>query len=599
MIVAQPTWENDIRTLLAAPYWLPTDEREAIGRGWRNAMVEYLIDLGDYGSVRTWSETIYNHLASRSMPLTTDTRQFWPLEALETFRLWVNQGWRRVSSDPFDDAPRLPKPSCPYPPPYVRRDLASLSQAEIDDFRARLDDIMRITDPSPFSPWQKWAYVHTNWCLHYQEAFAFWHRGFLIYLETMLGCPIPYWDWMAKDASKDGSPSAGLPQCFLDQTYIHPETGERRPNPLRYAAAKDGVSKLCEVRLPEGVDCRFVQRNPLFYTSGDDRRAERAAFYAMAEIFQQQVVDALRFDSFSVPQGSPGFPWANIPTFTPPQPDNLYPYRDMNFDGAYEQPHDNYHGWIGADMADNAYTAFDPIFICYHANIDRMLEVWIRANPVAQYTAGVPLQPFIGPTAAQIDEATPEAWRYTTLGDLAQDSRHLGYDYGPPVSPQFRGRSPVAAFGAAPEPGTGSSAGRMACASHATTDAWVIFDGVRCTHDSFAIDVFLGGRVSEARADNPAYVGRFSRIGMGIIDDKGRCIRHGVSRALDASRAAAALGLSAGEDPGMCIRVTNLHGGFELSRDEYSRLPGFLPEFHWGDLRRAPIRKASQSPCCH
>ncbi|MBB4629277.1 tyrosinase family protein [Paracoccus denitrificans] len=562
-------------------------------------MTAYFVDLADYASVRTWSETIYNHLASRSIPLTTDARQFWPLDALETFRLWVNQGWRRTPADPFDNATRLPKPSSPYPPPYLRHDLASMSPAEIDDFRARLDDIMRVTDPSPSSPWQKWAYVHTNWCLHYQEAFAFWHRGFLLYLEAMLGCPVPYWDWMAEDASKDGSPSAGLPRCFLDQTYIHPGTGERRPNPLRYAAAKDGQSKLCAKDSQPGPDCRYVQRNPLFYTTGDDHRAERQALFAMTEIFQQQVVDALQFDSFSVPQGSPGFPWANIPAFDPPQPDDLYPYRDQNFDGAYEQPHDNYHGWIGPDMADNAYTAFDPIFLCYHANIDRMLEVWIRAHPVAQYTAGVALQPFVGPAAAQIDEVTPELWRYTTIGDLAQDSRRLGYDYGPPASPQFRGRAPVNLSGAVPLLGSGNGAGRPMGAAHAAMGAWVIFDGVRCTHDSYAIDVFLGGTAGEARADNAAYVGRFSRIGMGIADDKGRCIRHGVSRVLDASRAAAALGLSAGQDPGLRIRVTNLHGGAELCEDEYGELPGFKPEFHWGDLRAAPVRRSSQSPCCH
>lgn len=191
MIVAQPTWDNDIRPLFGAPYWLPAEDRARIADRWRNCMTAYFVDLADYASVRTWSETIYNHLASRSIPLTTDARQFWPLDALETFRLWVNQGWRRTPADPFDNATRLPKPSSPYPPPYLRHDLASMSPAEIDDFRARLDDIMRVTDPSPSSPWQKWAYVHTNWCLHYQEAFAFWHRGFLLYLEAMLGCPVP------------------------------------------------------------------------------------------------------------------------------------------------------------------------------------------------------------------------------------------------------------------------------------------------------------------------------------------------------------------------------------------------------------------------
>lgn len=596
MIASRPTWEDDISRYFTAPYWLPAEDRADIAKGWRGCMKGYLIDLGDYASVREWSVTIYNHLASRSMPLTDDARQVWPFDALETFRLWVNQGWRRVSSDPLDKADRIPKPPVPPSEPYIRRDLAAMRPDEIDDFRARLDDIMQVGDPSPSSPWQKWAYIHTNWCLHYQEAFAFWHRGYLMYLESLLGCPIPYWDWMAKDASIDGSPSAGLPQCFLDETYVHPGTGETRPNPLRYAAAKDGQSKLCAIGRMSGPDCTYVQRDPLFCTKGDDHRAERAKLFAMAEIFQQQVVDALKFPTFSVPQGSPGFPWANIPAFHPPQPDDLYPYRDQNFDGAYEQPHDNYHGWIGADMADNAYTAFDPIFICYHANIDRMLEVWIRAHPVAQYTAGVALRPFTGPVAAEINQATPDLWRYTTLGDLAQDSRHLGYDYGPPVAPQFTGRAPVAGSGV--RTGQAMSGGPAPSAS-APGAAWVIFDGVRCTHDSYAIDVFLGGKAGEARADNPAYVGRFSRIGMGIVDDKGRCIRHGVPRMLDASRAAAALGLSAGEAPGLCLRVSHLHTGHELSDDEYRDLPGFTPVFHWGDPRFAPIDRSSEKPCCH
>lgn len=606
MIVSQPVWDEDIQTLFAAPYWLPPSERGKIAGQWRGCMRGYEISLDDFASVQTWSETIYNHLVSRSMPLTDDHRQFWPFDALETFRLWVNQGWRRTASDPFNKADRIPKPAIPPSSPYLRRDIASMRPSEIDDFRARLDDIMQIGDPSAASPWQRWAYVHTNWCLHYQEAFAFWHRGYLMYLEELLGCPIPYWDWMAEDASKEGSPQAGLPQCFLDETYVHPGTGEMRRNPLRYAAAKDGCSKLCLRGTPDGVDCAFVQRNPLFYTTGDDHRAERAALFAMAEIFQQQVVDALRFDSFSVPQGSPGFPWANIPAFTPPQPDDLYPYRDKNFDGAYEQPHDNYHGWIGPDMADNAYTAFDPIFICYHANIDRMLEEWIRAHPTAQYTSGVALRPFVGPKACAIDEATPDVWRYTTLGDLAQDSRHLGYDYGRPEAAQFKGRAPVAR-GAEGAPGTGSAAqpatrggdNVVDLARHTAPEAWVIFDGVRCTHDSYVIDAFLGGQAGEASPRNPAYVGRFSRIGMGIEDDKGRCIRHGVSRALDATRAAQALGLTRGADPGLALRVTHLGTGEELSADAYHALPGFAPTFHWGDLRFAPIDRATPEPCCH
>jgi hypothetical protein len=43
---------------------------------------------------------------------------------------------------------------------------------------------------------------------------------------------------------------------------------------------------------------------------------------------------------FSQPEGSPGCPWANILVFDPPR-------NRQDFDGLCEQPHDNWHGWIG------------------------------------------------------------------------------------------------------------------------------------------------------------------------------------------------------------------------------------------------------------
>ena len=246
-------------------------------------------------------------------------------------------------------------------PLRIRKDIRSLTERELNEYRARVEEVMRAHDPSPDSPWQKVAYIHTNWCLHYQEAFLFWHRAYLVYFEAVLGMPVPYWNWMAEDADVDGSANAGIPRAFLESTYVHPVTGETRPNPLRFAAAKDGRSKACAAGAAPGVDCRWVQRDPLFSTSGDDHRAEREKLFRLVRIFQNQVANALRWPVFSQPEGWPGYPWANILTFDPPQADLLYPHRE-DFDGLYEQPHDNWHGWIGADMADNAYTAFDPVF---------------------------------------------------------------------------------------------------------------------------------------------------------------------------------------------------------------------------------------------
>lgn len=616
MLVAKPTWDDDVRDLFAAPYWIDPAKRANLAQAWLRCMggaqtekdPGYFVYLDKVDSVKEWSVTIYNHLASRSMPLTTDQSQFWPTEALETFRLWVNQGWRVNSNSPFNEAERIPPPAISPETLRIRPDIRSLSDAEIDVYRSRLDDIMQIGNPDPGSPWQRYAYIHTNWCLHYQEAFAFWHRAYLIYLEALIDHPIPYWDWMAQDASIDGSPEAGLPQAFLDETYVHSQSGETRPNPLRYAAAKDGESKRCVIGQMSGPDCRYVQRNPLFYTTGDDQREARTKLYAMSKIFQQQVVDALKFESFSHPQGVPGFPWANIPAFDPPQKDSLYPYRDCNFDGLYEQPHDNYHGWISFDMADNAFTAFDPVFSSYHANIDRMLEVWIRSHPGAQFTTQAALQPFLSPESNDVSYSSPDQWRYTSIGEMAQDSRRIGYDYGKPVSPQFQGVVDEGKPGRCSTTNrTGPAAGQSQSGGNETRmeGPWVVFDGVRCTHDSYFIDVFLNdpqATAEDAEAANPHFVGRFSRIGMGLVDDKGRCIKHGVSRALNAASTVAALGLKAEDNPHVSVVVTHLDTGRQLNTDEYQRLPGFEPTMVWGNPSQSliPTRARSEdgAGCC-
>ncbi|MFJ3483310.1 tyrosinase family protein [Pseudomonas sp. NPDC090202] len=597
MIVAKPTWTADVRGLFTAPYWIAPERREAVAASWVGCMNGYFIYLDQVESVKEWSVTIYQHLASQNMPLTTDHRQFWPIDALETFRLWVNQGWRIDQHSPFDPAERIPPPDLPQRSRRVRRDIRSLSLEELNIYRARLDDVMQIGNPDPGSPWQRYAYIHTNWCLHYQEAFALWHRVYLMYLEELIDHAIPYWDWMAADASIDGSPEAGLPQAFLDETYVRPDTGLTCPNPLRYAAAKDGQSKLCSTGQMSGPQCRYVQRNPLFYTHGDDQRQARTQLYAMSRIFQQQVVDALKFETFSTPQGVPGYPWANIPTFDPPQPDDLYPYRDVNFDGLFEQPHDNYHGWIGADMADNAYTAFDPVFCSYHANIDRMLERWIRAHPAAQYTTQTVLQPFLGPLGKEISFTSADQWRYTTIGNMAQDSRRLGYDYGTPVARQFGGLEKA---------GEGQASCCHAAASETPTQAtstgpWVVFDHVRCTHDSFLIDVFLDQADAgqpQIDADNPHYVGRFSRIGMGLVDDKGRCITHGVSRMLNAARTVRALNLNEDDRPQVSLVVTHVDSGRVLPPQEYAALPGFVAQLVWRDPRQPITGPAPGAGCC-
>ena len=415
-----------------------------------------------------------------------------------------------------------------------------------------------------------------------------WHRAALLHLERQMGIPIPYWNVMAEDAHRDGSPSAGLPGPFRDDTYVHPGTGQTRPNPLRYAAPKDGCSKACAMspapdREPEEI-CRWVQRDPVFYTEGDHRRYDRERKFRMVRIFQQQVVDALKWPTFSQPQGHPGYPWANITVFNPPQPDALYPNR-TDFDGLLEQPHDNWHGWIGYDMADNAYTAFDPLFWSYHACIDRIFELWLRAHPAAMFTSGFPIQPFAGPEANRILLSDPHRYLYTRIGDMARDSRAIGYDYGEPVEPDFTGEPPRTSM--QPLPGAGSQRGSSGSVPPAATsaNAYVVFDGISCQHDSYTIDVFLDQHdpgETDADPQNPHYVGRLTRIGMGVADDKGRCIRHGVTRVLNATAAASRLGLRPGQGSISQV-VTDITRQAVVPREAYLGKKGFEGSLVWGE----------------
>jgi hypothetical protein len=124
--------------------------------------------------------------------------------------------------------------------------------------------------------------------------------------------------------------------------------------------------------------------------------------------YHKQIIASLQTPTYSSMYSSPGqtaegygMPWTNIETFSEDQPDNRYPYR-TDFDDLFEQVHDNFHGWVGTDKVrarslldsllpqllllltnfkspskihrpTNIYTAFDPIFYSYHANMDRRL----------------------------------------------------------------------------------------------------------------------------------------------------------------------------------------------------------------------------------
>ena len=46
--------------------------------------------------------------------------------------------------------------------------------------------------------------------------------------------------------------------------------------------------------------------------------------------------------------------------------------------------HDNVHVWVGGEMSDANWAAYDPLFWAHHSMVDRLWRIWQHDNPGAQ-----------------------------------------------------------------------------------------------------------------------------------------------------------------------------------------------------------------------
>ncbi|KAI5787962.1 hypothetical protein FPQ18DRAFT_262866 [Pyronema domesticum] len=580
-ICTNPTWDDQISKLFSAPYWLEEPERSKVGQSWIRAMKHWGVDLDleKYDDVKQKATSIYRHMISRSMPLTDDPNHYFPDDAIETYRLWVNQGCRKSLHDITVPGDVIPVPEESKVALRIRKDLRNLTPQELQTYRAQLDDVLGTG--RLHSKWQELGLLHAEWCLHYQEATFPWHRAYLRYVEELIDCPIPYWNGFAVDTSDPESPYAGLPKEFLEETYIHPD-GTTRPNPMKYALSLNGQSK---------AGGEFTTRYKVLEDGPSS--PDWVGKINLFKKYHEQVKAAMEKPTFSVPMSynSPfGLPWANLPAFTDDQADDLYPLRELNFDGAFEQPHDNYHGWVGPDMADNAYTGFDPVFLSMHANLDRLFEVYIRAHPEQTYTANFPLRPFttLGST---IDYSESREFMYATIGDMTKSTQALGYMYAPPAAADFLDlrtmrqqiQKTACPMGYKAQPG-----------SPEVKTPYVLFTDVKCTKESYQIDVFTpkAASLSPDPVENPYFIGRLTLLAMGpeeVVNGKqcakDRCgaPQQRTVRILEANCVRDALE-NAGEKELIQV-VTDLQTGEVVAESQWRQWPGFVGKLMWGTKR--------------
>jgi tyrosinase len=248
----------------------------------------------------------------------------------------------------------------------LRKSIYSLTEEELGSYREAIQKMMDRSDSKGYNYLAGIHGVPQGLCVHHQWPWLAWHRVYLYLFEQNLqdqvpGVTIPWWDWTSSDTHTNG-----LPQAF---TAVSDSNGN--PNPL----LRSSISVL--------------NPKPLWPT--ETHRSQK-------------------------PPNSPELPTADQVNIC-----GSIPFFNSDPTGFSEQLaglHDNLHDWVGGEMGNPAWAAYDPIFWSHHCMIDRLWYLW----QIAPSNASFVWDPSQLATALSVPGTT------FTVGDILDISK-LGYGY--------------------------------------------------------------------------------------------------------------------------------------------------------------------------
>jgi tyrosinase len=251
----------------------------------------------------------------------------------------------------------------------LRKNVSLLTADELRRLRGAMRRLMDRQDNEGYGFYAGWHGIPLSICRHHEPLFLPWHRGYLLHFELALQrfdptVTLPWWDWLNEPR---------IPASYAARTV----GGER--NVLASAAIR-----------PIGVP-----RQP-----GWPRRTHRRSPRGGGPL---PVPPPL--NDFEPEPGKSSEQWVMAATS----------FDEMR--RRLEALHDNMHVWVGGEMSDPTWAAYDPLFWAHHTMVDRLWRIWQHRHPNAPPT-GISLD-------AGMTFGAPPAFTPRQVLDV----KSLGYDY--------------------------------------------------------------------------------------------------------------------------------------------------------------------------
>lgn len=248
----------------------------------------------------------------------------------------------------------------------LRKDVYSLTPDELAAYRDAVSKVMERTDNKGYNYLAGIHGVPQFLCVHHMWHWLSWHRAYLYLFEQCLqdqvpGIAIPWWDWTSAEAH-----AHGIPPAFADEAGP-----DGQPNPLLGAP----------IEVP----------NPQPDWPTETHRAPRSPHSLLLPTSQE--VDSCLGISF----------FDSDPT---------------GFSESFAGLHDNVHVWVGGEMGNPAWAAYDPLFWSHHCMVDRAFYLW----QIEPSNASFAWDPQLLSTALSVPGTT------FTVADIL-DITKLGYGY--------------------------------------------------------------------------------------------------------------------------------------------------------------------------